>query len=140
MQFIQKEINTTPIQITCHLETNNKEKQARKFYHQKHIPIKPESRYVCNANQPISNDHRTFLSPYKHINTTHFTIHTCLMMGEASLQTSPKNNMIQDMINSDNKSLYSWCIASLYIYHFLTVIDFSSEKYSRSTGHRNSWY
>ena len=29
-------------------------------------------------------------------------LHTCLMMGEASLETSPKNNMIQDMINSDN--------------------------------------
>ena len=29
---------------------------------------------------------------------------------------------------------------SLYISHFLTVIDFSSEKYSGSTGHRNSWY
>ena len=27
-------------------------------------------------------------------------------------------------------SLSSWCIASLYIYHFSTVIDFSSEKYS----------
>ena len=37
-------------------------------------------------------------------------------------------------------SLSSWCIASLYIYHFSTVIDFSSEKYSGSTGHRNSWY
>ena len=24
------------------------------------------------------------------------------MMGEASLETSPKNNIIQDMINSDN--------------------------------------
>ena len=36
-------------------------------------------------------------------------------------------------------SLSSWCIAS-YIYHFSTVIDFSSEKYSGSTGHRNSWY
>ena len=36
-------------------------------------------------------------------------------------------------------SLSSWCIASLYIYHFSTVIDFSSEKYSGSTGHRNSW-
>ena len=32
-------------------------------------------------------------------------------------------------------SLSSWCIASLYIYHFSTVIDFSSEKYSGSTGH-----
>ena len=37
-------------------------------------------------------------------------------------------------------SLSSWCIASLYIYHFSTVIDFSSEKYSGSTGHRKSWY
>ena len=37
-------------------------------------------------------------------------------------------------------SLSSWCMASLYIYHFSTVIDFSSEKYSGSTGHRNSWY
>ena len=25
-------------------------------------------------------------------------------------------------------------------FHFSTVTDFSSEKYSRSTGHRNSWY
>ena len=31
-------------------------------------------------------------------------------------------------------------ISSLYIYHFSTEIDFSSEKYSGSTGHRNSWY
>ena len=30
-------------------------------------------------------------------------------------------------------SLSSWCIASLYIYHFSTVNDFSSEKYSGST-------
>ena len=28
----------------------------------------------------------------------------------------------------------------LYIYCFSTVVDFSSEKYSGSTGHRNSWY
>ena len=32
-------------------------------------------------------------------------------------------------------SLSSWCIASLYLYHFSTVIDFWSEKYSGSTGH-----
>ena len=37
-------------------------------------------------------------------------------------------------------SLSSWCIASLYIYLFSTVIDFSFEKYSFSTVHRNSWY
>ena len=30
--------------------------------------------------------------------------------------------------------------SSLLFYHFSTVIDFSSEKYSGSTGHRNSWY
>ena len=35
-------------------------------------------------------------------------------------------------------SLSSWCIVSLYIYHFSTVIDFSSKKYSCFTGHRNS--
>ena len=37
-------------------------------------------------------------------------------------------------------SLSSWCMASLYIYHFSTVVDFSFEKYSGSIGHRNSWY
>ena len=31
-------------------------------------------------------------------------------------------------------------ILSSYVYHFSTVIDFSSEKYSGSTGHRKSWY
>ena len=31
-------------------------------------------------------------------------------------------------------------LSSLYIYHFSSVIDFSSERYSDSTGHRNSWY
>ena len=29
------------------------------------------------------------------------------MMGEASLETSPKNNMIQDTINSDNMKTFS---------------------------------
>ena len=41
-------------------------------------------------------------------------------------------------------SLSSWCIASLFIYHFSTVTDFSSEKYSGSTGHSHCkflyWY
>ena len=36
--------------------------------------------------------------------------------------------------------LSSRCIALLYIYHFSTVIDFSSEGYSGTTGHRNFWY
>ena len=37
-------------------------------------------------------------------------------------------------------SLSSWCIASLYVYHFSTVADFSSEKYSGSTGQKKSRY
>ena len=37
-------------------------------------------------------------------------------------------------------SLTSWCIASLYIYHFSAVVDYSSEKYSGSTGHGNFLY
>ena len=37
-------------------------------------------------------------------------------------------------------SLSSWSIASLHIYNFSTVVDFLSEKYSGSIGHRNSWY
>ena len=36
--------------------------------------------------------------------------------------------------------LSRWSIASLYIYHFLSVIDFSDEKYIVSTGQRYSWY
>ena len=37
-----------------------KNTSPRKIDRQKHIAIKPESGYVRNANQPISNDHRTF--------------------------------------------------------------------------------
>ena len=37
-------------------------------------------------------------------------------------------------------SFSSWDVASLYIYYFSTVIDFSSKKYSDATGDRNSWY
>ena len=31
-------------------------------------------------------------------------------------------------------------VGSLYIYHCSIVVDFSSEKYSGSTGRRNAWY
>ena len=47
---------------------------------------------------------------------------------------------ISKTIAGKELSLSSWCIASFYIYHFSTVVDFSSEKYSGFTGHRNSWY
>ena len=33
-------------------------------------------------------------------------------------------------ITEKELSLSSWCIASLYIYHFSTVVDFSPEKYT----------
>ena len=36
-------------------------------------------------------------------------------------------------VSGKELSLSSWCIASLYIYHCSTVVDFSSEKYSGST-------
>ena len=37
-------------------------------------------------------------------------------------------------------SLSSCRIASLYVDHCSAVADFSAEKYSGSTGHRNSYY
>ena len=36
-------------------------------------------------------------------------------------------------IAEKGSSLFSWCIASLYIDHCSTVVDFLSEKYSCST-------
>ena len=36
--------------------------------------------------------------------------------------------------------LFSMIRASLYVYHFSSVIDFSPERYIVSTGHRYSWY
>ena len=38
-------------------------------------PSRLKSIYVSNANRPISNDHRTFRSLCKQINTKHFIIH-----------------------------------------------------------------
>ena len=38
------------------------------------------------------------------------------------------------------KEFIQWVYCITIFYHFLTVIDFSSEKYSGSTGSRNSWY
>ena len=41
-------------------------------------------------------------------------IHTCLVMGEAFLETSPKNNMTQDMINSDNMNSTESTIPNIF--------------------------
>ena len=40
--------------------------------------------------------------------------HTCLMMGEVSLETSPKNNIIQDMINSDHMNSTESTIPNIF--------------------------
>ena len=55
----------------------------------------------------------------------------------SALAIEPNNSKA---IAGKELSLSSWYIALLYIYHFSTVIDLSSEKYSGSTAHRNSWY
>ena len=52
----------------------------------------------------------------------------------------PLSYTAQKAIAGKELSVSSLCNSSLYTYHFSTVIDFSSEKYSGSTGHRNSWY
>ena len=42
----------------------------------------------------------------------------------------------------DSKRTFLFIVESisLCIHHFSTALDFSSEKYSGSTGYRNSWY
>ena len=66
-----------------------------------------------------------------------------LMMGPELSTYQPSALAIElnssEAIAGKELSLSSWCIASLYIYHFSTVVDFSSEKYSGSTaGTRSS--
>ena len=51
-----------------------------------------------------------------------------------------KNKFSLDFFSHDGREQLNYFTASLYIYHFSTVPDFSSEKYSGSTGHKNSWY
>ena len=49
---------------------------------------RPDTSAMQTNQSAMTIEH--FDPPCKHINTTHFTIHTCLMMGKASLETSPK--------------------------------------------------
>ena len=63
-----------------------------------------------------------------------------LKLATPGLQTQYSSYTAQFATDAKELSLSSWCIASLYIYHFSTVTDISSEKYSGSPGHRNSWY
>ena len=49
----------------------------------------------------------------------------------------PLSYTAQKAIAGKEFSLTSWCIVLLYICHFSTLIDFSSEKYSGSTGQRD---
>ena len=48
------------------------------------------------------------------------------------------NYIAQKLITWKELKLSSWCIASLYIYHFSLVVEVSSKKNSASTGHRKS--
>ena len=65
-------------------------------------------------------------------------------MGSAPPKLSKFSPVMGSKVNVDTKDWKKYVkyvfIVSLYIYHFSTEIDFSSEKYSGSTGHRNSWY
>ena len=45
------------------------------------------------------------------------------MMGEASFETSPKNNMIQDMINSNNMNSTESTIPNIFMYSVQMSID-----------------
>ena len=65
--------------------------------------------------------------------------------GDGEIQTHKPTALAIELYSSKavagkELSISNWCIASLYIYHFSTVTDFSSEKCSGSTGHKNSWY
>ena len=62
--------------------------------------------------------------------------------GGAPLTGLPRQQLhsLHATVAGKELSLSSWCIASLYICHCSTVVDFSSEKYSGSTGHRKSLY
>ena len=48
--------------------------------------------------------------------------------------------IIKGKLELQNHEAQTTGILSLYVYHLSTVVDFSSEKYSGSTGHRSSWY
>ena len=51
-----------------------------------------------------------------------------------------KTTPVFTWLPNPNGEFIQFCIASLYIYDFSTMVDFLSEKYNGSTGHRNSWY
>ena len=51
------------------------------------------------------------------------------------LLSSSKTNVGNEL----DISIIQWYIASLHIYHFSSVIDFSGEKNIVSAGHRYSW-
>ena len=52
-----------------------------------------------------------------------FSLTPCLMMGDVPLETSPKNIMIQDMINSENSILFHFTLILLKLQHALITTD-----------------
>ena len=61
-------------------------------------------------------------------NSSFAVVHTCLMMGKASLETSPKNNMIQDMINSNNVNSTESTIPNIFKIDFCQLCGFDGVK------------
>ena len=54
----------------------------------------------------------------------------CIIIYLSFLTNAPSIELNSSKASAGKElSLSSWCIASLYIYHFTTVVDFSSNKY-----------
>ena len=67
--------------------------------------------------------------------------------GETRTRNPWITNLVLKPLSYTAQLSYCWervefiqLVIASYICHFSTVIHFSSEKYSGSTGHRNSWY
>ena len=56
------------------------------------------------------------------------------------LDTAIATSVISNLTEGETYLPTNISPGTLYIYNFSTVVDFSSEKYSGSTGHKNSWY
>ena len=81
-------------------KTKQRKEPPKLQYHRKGPRIVYGSVQVRIQNQPVRNDLRIFRSSANTKYQTH--THTlCLMMVEVSPETSRKNTMIQDMINSE---------------------------------------
>ena len=65
---------------------------------------------------------------------------TFISISEAAKELGFSKRGVGKAFHKKRSRIGEYELESSYIYHFSTVIDFSSEKYSGSTRHRNSWY